>query len=95
MKIILTETQLKKILEQKSIDIVSVLKQMGFVPSGNSIFKHSEKPELTITLGGDILIIKLDGKDPSDMGFAHFTTLVQQAEQFTFSDLFSLKLEVN
>jgi hypothetical protein len=36
---------------------------MGFVPSGNSIFKHSEKPELTITLGGDILIIKLDGKE--------------------------------
>ena len=63
MKIILTETQLKKILEQKSIDIVSVLKQMGFVPSGNSIFKHSEKPELTITLGGDILIIKLDGTE--------------------------------
>jgi hypothetical protein len=29
------------------------------------------------------------------MGFAHFTTLVQQAEQFTFSDLFQLKLEVN
>jgi hypothetical protein len=63
MKIILTETQLKKILEQKSIDIVSVLKQMGFVPSGYSIFKHSEKPELTITLGGDILIIKLDGNE--------------------------------
>jgi len=40
-------------------------------------------------------VIKLEGKDPSDMGFAHFTTLVQQAEQFTFSDLFSLKLEVN
>ena len=63
MKIILTETQLKKILEQKSVDLVSVLKQMGFVPSGNSRFKHSEKPELTITLSGDILIIKLDGKE--------------------------------
>jgi hypothetical protein len=36
---------------------------MGFVPSGNGIFKHSQKPELTVTLAGDILIIKNDGKE--------------------------------
>lgn len=44
--------------------------------------------------GKEIYVIRLDGKDPSDMGFKHFTSLVQHAEPFTFSDLFSLKLEI-
>ena len=44
--------------------------------------------------GKEIYVIKLDGKDPSDIGFEHFTNLVQHAKQFTFSDLFSLKLEI-
>jgi|TARA_R110000868_G_scaffold8807_1_gene45019 hypothetical protein len=63
MKIVVTESQLKRILEEKSFDLITVLKEMGFVPSGNGIFKHSQKPELTVTLAGDILIIKNDGKE--------------------------------
>ena len=66
------------------------------------VIVDSDALKSTLKIAGDLLqsgkelhVIKLDGKDPSDMGFAHFTTLVQQAEQFTFSDLFSLKLEVN
>jgi DNA primase len=62
----------------------------------------SDALKSTLKIAGDLLqsgkelhVIKLEDKDPSDMGFAHFTTLVQQAEQFTFSDLFQLKLEVN
>jgi DNA primase len=45
--------------------------------------------------GKEIYVIQLDGKDPSDIGFEHFTNLIQKAQPFTFSDLFSLKLEVN
>jgi len=44
--------------------------------------------------GKEIYVIKLNGKDPSDMGFEQFTKLIQKAEPFTFSDFVSLKLEL-
>jgi hypothetical protein len=62
----------------------------------------SDALKSTLKIAGDILqsgkelhVIKLDGKDPSDMGFENFTELVQQSQEFTFSDLFSLKLAIN
>lgn len=62
----------------------------------------SDALKSTLKIAGDILhagktlhVVKLDGKDPSEMGFEHFTELVQQSQEFTFSDLFSLKLTIN
>ena len=62
----------------------------------------SDALKSTLKIAGDILqtgkvlhVIKLDGKDPSDMGFENFTELVQQSQEFTFSDLFLLKLAIN
>ena len=64
MKVILTETQINRLLEQNT-DLITTIKQMGFVPSGNAIFKHSQKPELTLTLVGDYIIVKDNGKEIS------------------------------
>jgi len=61
----------------------------------------SDALKSTLRIAGDLLhsgkklhVVKLEGKDPSDMGFEHFTHLVQNSQEFTFSDLFSLKLEL-
>jgi DNA primase len=61
----------------------------------------SDALKSTLKIAGDILqsgktlhVIKLDSKDPSDMGFEQFTHLVQQSQEFNFSDLFSLKLSI-
>ena len=61
----------------------------------------SDALKSTLRIAGDILqsgktlhVVQLDGKDPSDMGFEHFTELIQQSQEFTFSDLFSLKLSL-
>jgi peptidoglycan hydrolase-like protein with peptidoglycan-binding domain len=62
MKVILTETQINRLLEQNT-DLITTIKQMGFVPSGNAIFKHRRKPELTLTLVGDYIIVKDNGKE--------------------------------
>jgi peptidoglycan hydrolase-like protein with peptidoglycan-binding domain len=62
MKVILTETQINRLLEQNT-DLITTIEQMGFVPSGNAIFKHSQKPELTLTLVGDYIIVKDNGKE--------------------------------
>lgn len=61
----------------------------------------SDALKSTLKIAGDLLqsgkrlhVVQLEGKDPSDMGFEHFTHLVQQSQEFTFSDLFSLKLSL-
>jgi peptidoglycan hydrolase-like protein with peptidoglycan-binding domain len=61
MKVILTESQIKRVLEQKN-DLTTSLEEMGFVPSGNGVFKHSQKHELTVTLAGDVVIVKKNGQ---------------------------------
>lgn len=50
--------------------------------------------EELLSSGKKLHVVQLDGKDPNDMGFEHFTHLIQTSKEFTFSDLFSLKLEL-
>jgi hypothetical protein len=53
-------------------------------------FKISEE---LISMGKKIYVIRLNKKDPNELGFIEFTKLVQKAEPFTFSDLIKLKME--
>jgi DNA primase len=61
----------------------------------NDALKSTTKiAEELLNSGKKLYVVQLDGKDPSDMGFEHFTNLIQTSQEFTFSDLFSLKLEL-
>ena len=61
----------------------------------NDALKSTAKiAEELLNSGKKLYVVQLDGKDPSDMGFEHFTHLIQNSQEFTFSDLFSLKLEL-
>lgn len=61
----------------------------------NDALKSTTKiAEELLNSGKKLHVIQLDGKDPSDMGFEHFTHLIQTSQEFTFSDLFSLKLSL-
>jgi DNA primase len=44
--------------------------------------------------GKKLFVIDLDDKDPADMGFALFTNKIQKSQEFTFSSLFNLKLNI-
>jgi DNA primase len=62
----------------------------------------SDALKSTLKIAGDILqsgkvlyVVKLEDKDPSEVGFDNFTELIQQSQEFTFSDLISLKLAIN
>jgi len=101
MKVILTETQISRLLEQ-NIDLITTIKQMGFVPSGNSIFKHSQKPELTLTLVGDYVIVKNNGKEIAKIktseiedleGTIKTTSLNEQVAQGAQGDPYEYKKE--
>jgi hypothetical protein len=101
MKVILTETQINRLLEQNT-DLITTIKQMGFVPSGNSIFKHSQKPELTLTLVGDYVIVKNNGKEIAKIktseiedleGTIKTTSLNEQVAQGAQGDPYEYKKE--
>jgi len=44
--------------------------------------------------GKKLFVVDLDDKDPADMGFALFTNKIQKSQEFTFSSLFNLKLNI-
>jgi len=52
--------------------------------------KLSEK---IMKAGKEVYIVKLEDKDPNEMGFDNFTNLVQRTAPLTFSSFFSLKLD--
>ena len=51
--------------------------------------------EELINLGKEVYIVELDGKDPSDIGFEHFTTLLHTATPLTFRTILSRKLKLS
>jgi hypothetical protein len=51
--------------------------------------------EELLNLGKDVYLVDLDDKDPSEMGFDKFTSLVHKAEQLTLSELIYKKIELS
>lgn len=51
--------------------------------------------EELLNLGKDVYLVDLDDKDPSEMGFDKFTSLVHKAEQLTLSKLIYKKIELS
>ncbi|NNE31890.1 MAG: hypothetical protein HKN40_05920 [Winogradskyella sp.] len=50
--------------------------------------------EYFINQGKEVYLVELEGKDPSDMGFAHFTKLIQNTFPLTQYDLMEKKLQL-
>ena len=56
------------------------------------VLKYAEE---LLNLGKDVYLVDLDDKDPSEMGFDKFTSLVHKAEQLTLSELIYKKIELS
>ena len=50
--------------------------------------------ELLMNEGKKVYIVDMDGKDPSEMGFEHFTELAQNSKPVNFSNLLELKISL-
>ena len=50
--------------------------------------------EYFMNQGKEVYLVELEGKDPSDMGFAHFTKLIQNTFPLTEYDLMEKKLQL-
>lgn len=50
--------------------------------------------EELINLGKKVYVVRLNGKDPSALGFEKFTKLIQKSQPFTYGDLLKLKMSI-
>lgn len=51
--------------------------------------------EELMNLGKKLYVVRLNGKDPNEIGFLNYTQIIQQSKRFTISDLIKLKMEIN
>jgi hypothetical protein len=51
--------------------------------------------EELMNLGKKLYVVRLNGKDPNEIGFLNYTQIIQQSKRFTISDLMKLKMEIN
>jgi len=82
----LSKSLMKKLISSKVQDIYIALDK----DAEKKAVSYSEQ---FLSMGKRVFFVNMLDKDPSEMGFANFTKLVQQAEEMTFSDLLKYKLQ--
>lgn len=78
---------MKKIVTSKVQKIYIALDQ-------DAIQKALEFCELLLNEGKEVYLVELKGKDPSEMGFEHFTKLIQKTTPLTQYQLMEKKLQL-
>jgi hypothetical protein len=78
---------MKKLVESKVQKIYIAL-------DDDAIKKSIEFCEELLNIGKEVYLVKLDGKDPSSLGFIHFTKLIQTVTPLTNYKLLELKLHL-
>lgn len=74
--------------------ITSSLKDIYIALDQDARKKALQIAEQFLSEGKRVFLVNLPDKDPSDMGFESFTTLVQSAEQLDLSQLMLHKLDL-
>ncbi|HMS90785.1 MAG TPA: hypothetical protein PKC87_01065 [Candidatus Absconditabacterales bacterium] len=81
----LSKSLLKKLVDDRVKDIYIALDKDAFK-------KALEFTEKFIKMGKRVYLVQIQDKDPSEMGFVHFTQSIQQAEEVTLTKLLQYKL---
>jgi hypothetical protein len=75
--------------------IVSSKVQKIYIALDNdAINKALEFCETLLDEGKEVYLVELEGKDPSEMGFEHFTKLIQKTVPLTNYKLMEKKLQL-
>lgn len=75
--------------------IVTSTVEKIYIALDNDALKKSLKfAEYFLNEGKEVHLVELEGKDPSEMGFAHFTNLIQQSSPLTQYTLMEKKLSL-
>ena len=74
--------------------VTSKVQKIYIALDNDALKKALEFCELLLNEGKEVYLVKLEGKDPSDMGFEHFTKLIQKTTPLTNYKLMENKLQL-
>jgi DNA primase len=74
--------------------VTSKVQKIYIALDNDAIEKALEFCELLINEGKEVYLVELKGKDPSEMGFEHFTKLIQTTSPLTNYKLMEKKLQL-
>jgi DNA primase len=74
--------------------VTSVVKKIYIALDKDALKEALQFCEQLMNEGKEVYLVDLDGKDPSELGFRHFTELIQHTYPLTFSKLFEKKLNL-
>ena len=74
--------------------VTSQVQKIYIALDNDALKKALEFCELLLNEGKEVYLVKLEGKDPSDMGFEHFTKLIQKTTPLTNYKLMENKLQL-
>jgi transcription elongation factor Elf1 len=72
--------------------VTSKVQKIYIALDNDAIKKALEFCELLLNEGKEVYLVELQGKDPSEMGFEHFTKLIQKTSPLTHYKLMEKKL---
>jgi hypothetical protein len=78
---------MKKLVESKVHKIYIAL-------DNDAMKKAIEFCQQLLDVGKEVYLVKMDGKDPADMGFTKFTKLIQTVTPLTQYQLMEYKLQL-
>jgi len=74
--------------------IVNGTKRVNMILDSDAIEDAIKNCKMMIRLGVDVYLVKLNGKDPSVLGFEKMNELIRNSKQFEFEDLLNYELEL-
>jgi DNA primase len=74
--------------------VTSKVQKIYIALDNDAIEKALEFCELLLNEGKEVYLVELKGKDPSEMGFEHFTKLIQNTTPLTNYKLMEKKLQL-
>lgn len=74
--------------------VTSKIQKIYIALDNDALKKSLEFCELLLNEGKEVYLVKLEGKDPSDMGFEYFTKLIQKTTPLTNYKLMENKLQL-
>jgi 16S rRNA G527 N7-methylase RsmG len=72
--------------------VTSTIKKIYIALDTDAMKQAIKFAEEFINEGKEVYLVELKGKDPSEMGFNHFTKLIQNTKPLTQYDLMEKKL---
>jgi DNA primase len=74
--------------------VTSTVKQIYIALDKDAMKDALRFAEVLLNEGKEVCLVNLDEKDPSEMGFSHFTNLIQNTYPLTTYDLMAKKIEL-